>query len=91
MQPTVALQPATMPEFPFSARAPGAFGHVIVVLNPSVLPHPFGSASDRKVENKNVSPLPSERCSVTIGMSGSVTDGLSAAIAGSFQVVILPW
>ena len=32
----------------------------------------------------------SARCSVTIFVDGSDTPGLSLAIAGSFQVVILP-
>src|SRR5579872_3449972 len=80
-----------MPALPVAPRAPGAGGHAIMVLNDSVLPQPFGSASARKVENKNVSALLSERCSVTTGRLGKVRPGLSDAIAGSFHVLIVPW
>ena len=41
--------------------------------------------------NRNVSPELSERCTVTMGMSGSVTPGFSAAILALFQLVIVPW
>ena len=37
-----------------------------------------------------VVPEPSERCTTAIAASGSVTPGLSATIAGSFQFLILP-
>ncbi len=37
-----------------------------------------------------VVPEPSERCTTVILPSGSLTPGFSAAIAGSFQVLILP-
>ena len=38
----------------------------------------------------SVVPELSERCTVRILVAGSVAPGLSAAIAGSFQVVTLP-
>ena len=44
-----------------------------------------GSRSKMKVV-----PDPSERCTTTIGCAGSLADGLSLAIAGSFQVLISP-
>src|SRR4051794_15991090 len=37
-----------------------------------------------------VVPEPSERCTTTIGVAGRVLPALSATIAASFQVVILP-
>jgi len=37
-----------------------------------------------------VVPLPSERCTARIGTTGRVVPGFAAAIALSFQVVILP-
>src|SRR5580698_7004058 len=80
-----------MPEFPISPRAPGALGHGTVVLKATVLPQPLGSASERKEVNRNVSPLLSDRCRVTMGRLGSVTPGLMAVIDASFQLVTLPW
>ena len=38
-----------------------------------------------------VVPEESERTTMVIGVLGSVTPGLSAAIAALFQLVILPW
>ena len=40
---------------------------------------------------RNVSPLLSERCRVTIGVAGSVTPGFALAIAESFHLVTWPW
>ena len=39
----------------------------------------------------DVVPEPSLRWATTIGVLGRVAPGLSAAMAGSFQVVISPW
>ena len=36
-------------------------------------------------------PEESERTAMVIGVDGRLTPGLSALIAGSFQVLILPW
>ena len=91
MQPGVALQPDTMPELPFSPRAPGAFGHGTVVLYPILAPQPEGSAFERYWVKMNVSPLLSERCSVTIGVAGRVTPGFRLAICEAFHLVIWPW
>jgi hypothetical protein len=41
--------------------------------------------------NRNVSPELSNRCTGTTGVPGSRTPGLSLAIFGSFQVLIVPW
>ena len=38
-----------------------------------------------------VVPEPSARCTITIGVDGSVTPGLSFAIAASFHFVIFAW
>ena len=38
----------------------------------------------------SVVPLPSERCTTTIGWSGSLTPGFAAVMRGSFHFVILP-
>ena len=37
-----------------------------------------------------VVPLPSERCTTTIGELGNFTPGFTFAIAASFQLVIFP-
>ncbi len=37
-----------------------------------------------------VVPLPSERCTTTMALSGSVAEGFSALIRASFHFVILP-
>ena len=39
----------------------------------------------------SVVPDSSERKNTEIGADGSVTPGFSAAIAGSFQVLMVPW
>ena len=41
--------------------------------------------------NKKVSPLLSERCSVTIGVAGSVTPGFRLVIWDAFHFVTWPW
>ena len=47
-------------------------------------------AAFRYLVKLSVVPDSSERKNTVIGGAGSVTPGFSAAIAGSFQVVILP-
>ena len=37
-----------------------------------------------------VVPLPSERCTKVMALSGRVRSGLSATIAGSFHLVMVP-
>ena len=56
----------------------------------SVAGQSAGSWAFRYEVNRNVLPELSARCRVVIFMLGSVTPGLSVAIAGSFQVLILP-
>src|SRR5437588_358751 len=79
-----------MPELPCSPSAPGAAGHGIVVLKP-YLEDQVGSVFERYDEKRKVSPLLSERCSVTTGMLGSVTPRLRLAICVAFHFVIWPW
>src|ERR1700733_1325831 len=79
-----------MPPAPFSPSAPGTAGKSTVVLKPGDLPQPPGSCFDRYWVNTKVSPDPSERCSGTTGVAGRLTPGFSAAICGSFQVLMVP-
>ncbi|CKO50569.1 Uncharacterised protein [Mycobacterium tuberculosis] len=62
-----------------------------MVPKPGDLPQPSGSCLDRYWVNKKVSPDPSERCSGTTAVPGRFTPGLSAAICGSSQVLMVPW
>ena len=64
-------------------------GQLMVELLPSF--HTPGAPSTRNSEKFWVVPEESERWAMVIGVLGSVTPGLSAAIAGSFHFVILPW
>ena len=61
------------------------------MLNPILVPQPEGSVLDRYCVKRKVSPLLSERCSVTIGVFGSVTPGFRLAICEAFQLVTWPW
>src|SRR5579875_1153516 len=79
-----------MPEFPFAASAPDTEGKVIEVLGPSFAAKLEGSESARYELNRKVSPLESERCTGTTGRLGSLTEGLSFAMAGSSQFLIVP-
>ena len=62
---------------------------MIVELLPSV--HTLGAAFSRNREKFWVVPEESERTAMVIAWLGSLTPGLSAAIAELFQLVILPW
>src|SRR5215469_7381308 len=75
------------PPLPLPARA--VPGHLMVELLPSV--HTLGAASMRNNEKFAVVPEESERTAMAIGWLGSLTPGLSAAMAELFQFVILPW
>ena len=74
------------PELPLPARE--LEGHLMVELLPSV--HALPAAVCRYKEKFCVVPEESERTAVVIGVLGRLTPGLSAAIAGLFQEVILP-
>src|SRR5215831_15794172 len=87
MAPCVDLITWAMPEFPCAARA--ECGQLIVEELPSF--HTLGSAVCRNREKFAVVPDESARTTVVIGVLGRLTPGLSAVIAGLFQVVMLPW
>src|ERR1700757_2950276 len=53
--------------------------------------HVEGAALVRYKVKLAVVPDPSERCTLVIEVDGNLTPGLSAAMAGSSQVVILFW
>ncbi len=63
----------------------------MVVLYPILSPQPLASDLERYCVKRKVSPLLSERWSVTIGMSGSVVPGFRLVICDAFHLVILPW
>ncbi len=87
MQPV--LQAATMPGLLDALPSPGTFGHVTVVPNPGPLDHVLLVALRNEVK-RNVSPALPCRTSGMMVVAGSVTPELSAAIAGSFHLVIVP-
>src|SRR3954447_1645730 len=77
---------AATPSLPF---APVPVGHLTVLSAPTWLFHSLLS-SERNVVKPLVVPDSSERWTTVILPLGSVTPELSLAIAGSFQVLILP-
>src|SRR5690349_17943119 len=87
MAPGVDLTICATPPLPLPARA--LDGHLMVESLPSVqaLPAPFSRNSVKFC----VVPEESERTARVIGVLGRLTPGLSALMAGSFQVLILPW
>src|SRR5580692_1265033 len=87
MAPAVDLTICATPGLPMPARA--VDGHLTVELLPSV--HVLGTASLRNRVKFAVVPEESERTAMVIGVLGRLTPGLSAAMAGSFQVLIWPW
>src|SRR5271170_6380795 len=64
-------------------------GHSTAVSEP-ILDFQSGLTLERKSVQIKVVPDPSERCTTAIAVSGSLTPGLSLAIAGSFHLVTLP-
>src|SRR5579859_4107830 len=87
MAPGVDLTICATPELPMPARA--VDGHLTVELLPSV--HTLGTASLRNRVKFAVVPEESERTAMVIGVLGRLTPELSAVMAGSFHLVILPW
>src|SRR2546421_7496293 len=85
MVPSDLLIAAATPSEPFSPSPPGAFQ----VLS---LPKLQSEAEvlARNLVKLSVVPELSDRCTVKIFVDGSVAPWLSAAIAGSFQVVTFP-
>src|SRR5215475_6713194 len=76
-----------MPELPCAALA--ACGQLIVEELPSF--HTLGTAVCRNREKFCVVPDESARTASVIGVLGRLAPGLSAMIAGLFQVVMVPW
>src|SRR5215831_1205929 len=87
MAPGVLLTIDATPPLPLPPRL--LAGQLMVELLPSF--HTLGAPSSRNLEKFEVVPEESERRAMTIVVLGSVTPGLSAAMAELFQVVILPW
>src|SRR5579859_1951469 len=87
MAPGVVLTICATPPLPAPARA--AAGHLMVELLPRV--HTLGTAVMRNREKFAVVPEESERTARVTGVLGRLTPELSAVIAGSFHLVILPW
>src|SRR6266576_1528295 len=87
MEPGVDLTTCATPGLPLAARA--VDGHLMVELLPRVQALP--TASTRNSVKFAVVPEESERTARVIGVLGRLTPELSALMAGSFQVLILPW
>src|ERR1035441_9125468 len=87
MAPGVDLTICATPPLPLPAWL--LAGHLMVELVPRV--HALPAAFARKLEKLAVVPDESERTAMAIGVLGSLTPGLSAAICELFQAVILPW
>src|SRR3954470_4774635 len=87
MEPSVCLIAAATPSLPLAPVPPG---HLTVLSAPIDFDHD-GLSSERNVVKPFVVPDSSERWTTVIFELGSLTPGLAVAIAGSFQVVILPW
>src|ERR1700676_2284367 len=87
MAPAVDLTICATPALPLPARAED--GHLMVELLPRLqaLPAPF----TRNSVKFWVVPEESDRTARVIGVLGRLTPELSALIAGSFHVLILPW
>src|SRR5262245_43627362 len=79
------------PEFPSPPWV--LVGHSTSEPLPSVhTPLPSApDAASRNLVKFSVVPEPSARCTTAIGAAGRSASGLSAAIAGSFHVVIWVW
>ena len=84
MPPGICL---TRPETPSLPLPPMPAGHSTEVLRPT-LSRQAWLTSERKVVKMNVVPLPSDRWTTVIGISGSAVAGLLAAIRRSFHFVI---
>src|SRR5215469_13767251 len=85
MAPSVFCRNDEMPSEPFSASPPGPFQ---VLSWPKV--QADGATVPRYLVKLSLVPELSDRCTVVILVDGRVALGLSALIAASFHVVILP-
>ena len=87
MAPSVAVMAWATPALPLPAWV--LVGQLTV--SPASRVQVEGAAALRYLVKLMVVPEPSERCTTTIGVLGSVASGLSALMAGSSQVVIWAW
>src|SRR5438876_3339648 len=87
MAPSVALMACATPLPPLAAFADD--GQVMMPAVPSFQALP--AASTMYLEKLAVVPEESERTTRVIGVLGRVAPEFSALIAGSFQVLIVPW
>src|SRR5215472_15368202 len=87
MPPVVALTAWATPPPPLAAW--NVVGHLIVELLPSFQEE--ATASIRNSEKFCVVPEESERTTGAIGVAGRFALAFSALIAGSFQVLMVPW
>src|ERR1700712_3379737 len=87
MAPGVLLTIESTPPLPVPPRL--LEGQLIVELVPSF--HTPGAELTRNWEKFCVVPEESDRRAMVIAVLGSLALGLSAVIAGSFQVLIWPW
>src|SRR5690349_1884138 len=85
MAPSLGLTAAETPSEPCWPEPPGAF-HTLSCAKVQSLP----AVAPRYLVKLSVVPELSERCTVRIVVAGSVTPGLSAAIAASFHLVTVP-
>src|SRR6266566_3872957 len=86
MAPGVDLTTCATPGLPLAARAED--GHLMVELLPRLQALP--TASTRNSVKLAVVPEESDRTARVIGVLGRLAPELSALMAGSFQVLILP-
>src|SRR5215475_5891334 len=87
MAPGVDFTICATPPLPLPPRLED--GQLMVELVPSF--HTLGTASWRNREKFAVVPEESERRAIVIAVLGSLTPGLTFAIAGSFHFVIFAW
>src|SRR4051812_25216440 len=85
MAPDACFTAAVTPSEPL---APWPVGHGTSLAAPAF--HTFGDAAVRYPVKAAVVPEPSERCTTWIPVAGRLAAELSALMAGSFQVLILP-
>src|SRR4051812_16030230 len=85
MPPGALFTAAVTPSEPLAAWPPG---HCSSLPVPSF--QSLGAVASRNFDRMSVLPELSERCTGRIGVFGSVVPALSAAIFGSFQVLIVP-
>src|SRR4051794_37315374 len=87
MPPSVWVMIWATPWFPAPAWV--SAGHSMV--EPLFSFHVFGAAATRYWVKLSVVPDPSERWATVMAVDGSLASGLSAAMAGSFHVLMSRW